>query len=171
MDVFYDFFEYILKHRGQWHNFCSAVQFSSRCRRFWARFEEAKDGAGKTEVFGIAQTPLFYIREHGSYLQNQSLKRPWHSSVVQQTILFTRKGFPFNCMLTRVSYDASDDIKLTHLGCTDQMCNIWLLTQEELVFRSDSSATGSRARLPPAERNKVWIKNVIYKSILPGGLV
>lgn len=64
--------------------------------------EEVEKGAVGTEVCEVEQTPLFNIREHGTYLNDPRLKRLRHKNVVEQIIHFWSQRMSFNIMLARL---------------------------------------------------------------------
>lgn len=78
--------------------------------------EVKADGFREKEVFEMVQTPLFYTREHGSYLQEPILKRLRRTNVLDRAICFWYNGLQFNSMFARAFYDALGDTKSMHLA-------------------------------------------------------
>lgn len=82
--------------------FSSTVQLASLRWRFHTWTIEVEVAVGKTEVFDVEQTPLFFSRKYGNYKQNPNLKLLRHTNVVGQAIYFWPKELPFNCMLAQL---------------------------------------------------------------------
>lgn len=74
-------------------------------------------------------------------------------------------------MLARICHDASNDVKLTHLGWSNRMSNVPLLPQDERVFWNSSNLSGSKALLLPEQKNVLWMKDIMREFTLPSGLV
>lgn len=170
IEAFLEFANYVLKREGHGHMLCSAKQIDFWRRSFSARVEEVEESAGKMEVFDLDQTPFFYSREHGIYLQDPRSKRLLRKNVMEQAMYFKRKGLRLNSILTRVSNGASSDIKSTHPGRTSQMSIVSCLMQNERIFQSGFSASGFKALFSLEQKNMVWVEDIICKSTLSGGM-
>lgn len=101
----------------------------------------------------MVRTLLFYSFMHGDYLQDPRLKLQRLINEVEQMIFLRHKRLLFNSILARLWYHAPGDMKSTHSGRKIQMSNIPRLPQDEGVFHTDSSESGSKVLFGLEQRN------------------
>lgn len=85
MELFWNIVEYVLERGGYEQIFYSASLFGLWWRRNQACLQHVEDGAGKTGVFEVEQTPFFYSCELGTYLPDLPLKHLWQCSNLGET--------------------------------------------------------------------------------------
>lgn len=158
-----EFAESVIKREGQGHILCSAVQLASWWHCFRAWMEETEKSVRKSGVFEVEQKPLFYSREHNKYLPFSQLKRVRHTNVVERSFQFYYERLGLYSMLANVCYSAHGNIKLTHVGWTNQIWNVLHLPQDERVIRIGSISSCLKEFLCPEQKNMLELKNVIHK--------